>query len=526
MDRQIFWQKAEQSWEQSRTAALLQGLYRALSQSRFIHFLLGDDLAAQTAFFQKTLSFRILAGFGKIISSLLHLPGKLCYGSLSARILSYLAENSYFILIIASLYPLLDFCLRKSSALSILAGSWDELLILLGTGLIMVRFIVSKKAQTFFTPLDLPLLLFLGTGVFLYLFRSPEKDVAIDGFRATFEYVLWYFLAVNTAFSFNQKRLLIWSMVTAGFIASLYGIYQYIVAVPIPPNWVDQAEAGVRTRVFSFIGSPNVLGSYLVLLLPVAAALFQITKSRRARLFLAASTLAMLACLVFTFSRGAWLAFLASAAVFGVLQDRRFLILILAGAILLPAVSPSVGQRLQYTFSSKYIESSQRGGRFARWDQALDRLAAHPVTGVGLGRFGGATAARHNIPGTFYVDNYYLKLATETGLVGAAAFLWVILSVIRLLSGVIKASSADPVRRALACGITAGVVGVLIHNGVENIFEVPMMQTLFWILLGVAAHIPLAGTPSFSLSQKVPDTPAGRDAHLSPAPGGTGEKDA
>jgi uncharacterized membrane protein YuzA (DUF378 family) len=42
----------------------------------------------------------------------------------------------------------------------------------------------------------------------------------------------------------------------------------------------------------------------------------------------------------------------------------------------------------------------------------------------------------------------------------------------------------------LVCAVVAGLLGVLLHNGVENIFEVPMMTTYFWLLLGMTAALP------------------------------------
>ncbi|NPV29910.1 MAG: polymerase [Firmicutes bacterium] len=494
-------QKIARCWEESCFAACASACARSLGaawrSSRLSLFLLGPELAAQSRFFQETITYRILAGTGRALALLLRrggaLPARFGAGSITRRALGALTGQAHLVLILAGAYPLIDYILRNTPGLAGLAGLWDELLFALTAALILARLTLFRETPPLFTPLDLPLLLFLGTGVLLYLLRAPEPEIALDGFRATFQYCLWYFLATRLPLNRRQKEALLWSFVLVAGIIALHGIYQYIAGVPIPASWVDQAEAGVRTRVYSWIGSPNVLGSYLVLLIPVAAALWQTARKRRARLLLGGLLLAMLACLVFTFSRGAWLAFLAAALLYGTLQDRRLLALILAGAILLPAVSPGVANRLQYTFSSKYVESSQRGGRMARWEQALDRFLAHPATGVGLGRFGGATAARFQIPGTFYVDNYYLKLAVETGVLGLGAFLWLLLNAVRYLSGSIRESALDPVRRAYACGITAGLLGVLAHNCVENIFEVPMMQTLFWILLGLARHLPESG---------------------------------
>lgn len=478
------------TWEQSLCLAWGRSLAGVWRSSTLAGFLLGPGYHAHKNGFRQTAVYRAVAAPLEALTALLHTFGERIKGSVSARLLEGVAGQSYLVLVLVAAYPIIDYLLRSHPALAGSAGIWKELLFLLGLLPVLARLAVNRREKLNFTPLDIPLLVFFGTGVMLYLFRSPEPAVALDGFRVTFEYILWYFVAANLILNFRKQRIFALSLIVAAFPVALYGIYQYVTGAPMPASWVDQAEAGVRTRAFSIIGSPNILGCYLVLVIPIAAALLRSAGSRRLRYLLGAAILVMLACLVFTFSRGAWLAFLVAALLYGLLQDRRVLALILAGAILLPVVSPSVAGRLQYTFSSHYLESSARGGRLARWELAIDRLAKHPVTGVGLGRFGGATADRYRMPGTFYVDNYYLKLAVETGLTGLGVFLWVVLHSLRLLAGAIREVSSDPEKRALACGIAAGLVGVLVHNGVENIFEVPMMQTLFWAILGAVAQLP------------------------------------
>ena len=52
-------------------------------------------------------------------------------------------------------------------------------------------------------------------------------------------------------------------------VMAMHGVFQYIIGVEMPAGWVDQNEAGVRTRVFSILTSPNVFGSLLTLATPI-----------------------------------------------------------------------------------------------------------------------------------------------------------------------------------------------------------------------------------------------------------------
>ena len=54
-------------------------------------------------------------------------------------------------------------------------------------------------------------------------------------------------------------------------------------------------------------------------------------------------------------------------------------------------------------------------------------------------------------------------------------------------------TAATDVSKELATGILAGLCGIIVHNFVENIFEVPMMTSLFWTFTAVLMSIWLYG---------------------------------
>ena len=90
----------------------------------------------------------------------------------------------------------------------------------------------------------------------------------------------------------------------------------------------------------------------------------------------------------------------------------------------------------------------------------------------------------------FYVDNYYLKLMIEMGYTGLAAF---VLTVLGFLANACRAlyRTAQQKKQGLSrlyplcAGIFAGLCGVLVHCGFENIFEEPYMMAYFWSLAGL-----------------------------------------
>lgn len=405
-----------------------------------------------------------------------------------SRLLAAAAAKAWFLLFAIAAYPVVDFALRRGGDPGGLAGSWDELLLLAGFLLIAGRVLYSGRTSWRPSELGIPLLLYTTAFIFLALVRSPEPTVAIEGARVYLEYTFWFLVALNLPDKTRQVKAFVGFFITICTAIALYGIGQYIVGVPVPQNWIDQAEIGVRTRAFSVIGSPNVLGSLLALALPLAAAGVYTAGGRLPRLGYAAAGVIIGTCLLLTFSRGAWLAAFCGLALFA-LMSRPALLWFLAGAAFLaPAISPGIAGRLLYLFSSTYLASSQRSGRLARWQAALEKFSQYPLVGEGLGRFGGAVAARA-IPGSFYVDNFYLKTAAEAGLIGLGALLFLLVSGWR--AGYRAwLSLKNPAEQTLAAAILGGLTAVLIHNTVENIFETPLMTTLFWTFLGLLVALP------------------------------------
>jgi O-antigen ligase len=249
---------------------------------------------------------------------------------------------------------------------------------------------------------------------------------------------------------------------------------------------------GVRTRVFSILDSPNVMGSFMVMIAPICVGFTYKARNMLAKILLWGGAGIMCLACVFTFSRGAWLGMAVAVFIFSLYRDRRLLGLaaLCAG---IAVFIPEIANRITYLFTSDFAEASAAGGRTQRWTVGMDLLIKNkPWLGFGLGRFGGAVAMQNQvIEGLdyFYMDNYYLKTLVEMGYLGFAAYLLLIFSFLwngmRSIFRVHRGGGFD-----LEIGVFAGLCGVLAHCLFENIFEVPYMNAYFW---GLAAFLIWAG---------------------------------
>ena len=389
-----------------------------------------------------------------------------------------------------------DYFFRNVIKITLIASVWDEALIFTAILYLLCRRASSRLPRPCrVTPIDGYLLFFLAVGFFLMCFVSPYPAVAFSGYRAVAEYMLWFFLMIRLVENDGDFMTFYYTILLLALAMALHGVYQYIIAVPIPSGWVSQTEVGVRTRVFSIVGSPNILGSFFVLTTPMAAALAYYFKDLRLKIAAWCAVFLMCLSLLFTFSRGAWIGMAVAVLVFAIFIDRRLIGLMLAGAIGALMFVPSIANRITYLFTSDFVKASMTGGRMVRWDTARQLLMdSNPILGFGLGRFGGAVAMQNKILEEtdtfkyFYIDNYYLKTAVEMGYLGLICFLILLFGL--LLWSLRSVGRIKGDRTAfLGQAMLAGMCGVLVHCYFENIFEVPYMVSYFWSMSALIFYI-------------------------------------
>ncbi|MEW6756502.1 MAG: hypothetical protein AB1505_36850, partial [Candidatus Latescibacterota bacterium] len=204
--------------------------------------------------------------------------------------------------------------------------------------------------------------------------------------------VLLFLAVVGLVREPRHARPLLWCFLGAGYAVAFYGLLEFALGHnPLYAAGFDpQAEAYRRLvpdpwferRIVSTIGHPVVLGSYLVLVLPVSLSVaFQArTGVGKGSLLLATATVA--GALLLTFSRGAWLAAAAGLAVFLLLRGVRHLVLLpvaLAAAavpvLLFSRVSDTAAARLHDAYQSYVLNfaSTTRGAAYGYTAVIADR---------------------------------------------------------------------------------------------------------------------------------------------------------
>lgn len=388
-------------------------------------------------------------------------------------------EKIFFCLLLT--FPLVDYILRNWITFG--GGIWDKGVLVV---LLLFAFINKLATEREQSHLKGPFIAFILFGATLLVLSMPTFAISFEGFRSIYQFMVAFFIGYYLLNNEADLTFALRVVMGTGAIIALYGLAQPYLGVQMPAGWVDAGESQ-RFRAFSIVQSPNVLGSFMAFLIPIGASLVFAEKKRMWKLLWTVVTLVLLACLLATLSRGAWVAFAAAITFFVILIDRRALFAVIIAGLLVLFFVPEVTDRFTFLLSGTYMEKSSQDGRIARWGGALDQARSQPLYGRGLGHYGGAVAERNL--GVTYVDNYYAKTLAETGLVGLTVFIWLLFATLKKGYDQIR-KTTDPPRRWLMRGILAGLVAVIVHNAVENIFEVPFMTTYFWLFAGILLAVP------------------------------------
>jgi hypothetical protein len=386
--------------------------------------------------------------------------------------------------ILLGIYVFIDFLTRNIGGLAIVSSIWDELMFLAFLCIFIYKLIRYRKTGNYkSTPIDFPIIFFILISIFLVLINSPNLGIAIDGLRAVVQYMLWYFLVVQLIDTSKGVLKVYWVLTSVGTILGLHGIYQYLTRAEMLGNWVDSSET-IRTRAYSIVGSPNILGAIFVLFIPMGIALVTSDYNYLRKFIALCMTIIMMGSLFATMSRGAWIAAAFGIGIYILYKNKKLILplIIFAGIIFITV--PSISSRLTYMFSAEYKYKSSKGGRIYRWQEGIETWSeGNKAMGLGLGRYGGAVATNNDLS-PFYMDNYYLKTLAEMGLIGLGSFILLLICVIRWCTTAVL-EEQDTRKKDLMMGLFAGCLGILMQNAVENIFEVPMMVTYFWLCIGL-----------------------------------------
>ncbi|MCG6136608.1 MAG: IctB family putative bicarbonate transporter [Nostoc sp. LLA-1] len=363
----------------------------------------------------------------------------------------------------------------------------------------------STSAVPLFTPTHLLVLLYWGIAV-VSTALSPVKQAAFKDLVVLTLYLLLFALCARVLRSPRLRSWIITLYLHVALIVSVYGLRQWFFGATALATWVDPLSPLAKTtRVYSYLGNPNLLAGYLVPAVVLSLVAIFVWQSP----FKKALALTMLtvnaACLVLTFSRGGWI-----GLVVGVLTAIALLIywwsvqlppfwrtwslpIVLGGMIGLLVLAVIFVEPVRLRVLSIFADRSDSSNNFRLnvWDAVFEMIRDRPIIGIGPG---------HNSFNQIYplyqrprytalsAYSVFLEIAVETGLLGLACFLWLIVVTFNhAFVQMQRLRQARSVDGFWLIGAVAAVAGMLAHGTVDTIWFRPEVNSLWWLMIALIA---------------------------------------
>ncbi|MGH9486440.1 MAG: O-antigen ligase family protein [Terriglobales bacterium] len=303
-------------------------------------------------------------------------------------------------------------------------------------------------------PLLGPLLLWAATQVICSL-TAINRPVAISQLFEDLKLLAVFYIVVNLLRSPRWWRWGVDAVLAALALLSLPVLYQGLSRSQFTfwgfgsMKYATTAPGQFGWRLGGALGDPNFLAMVLVAGLPLAAMQALESRGRWWRRLWALGVLALtLGAMLFTYSRGAAVGVALLVVALLVAHPRRKWVLLatIAGIVLATAIAPkALWGRLSTLLENSFAAPSQQMTDYSFRDRRHEMLtgllmfADHPLVGVGPGNFERQYFKYSAMIGLTGQDtirdphSLYTQLLAETGLVGLAAFAWLLFAAFRLL---------------------------------------------------------------------------------------------
>lgn len=369
-------------------------------------------------------------------------------------------------------------------------------------GFLLVLFAVLRWQQGELRVVRLDwMLLLLFASFLLSTLLSPDVVPSLLSYRK-----LWLVGAFFVAFVFiadrqeAEKGIKLF-MISAVMVAG-YGIVQHFTGLDLAkqlvgkepnldPFWFGRQE-GFRTKGFHPSGityAHNLLFSLAI----ITAWMFSPTLSWKRRFVLGCGWAVMIFALLFSLTRGVWVAYVIVLVLLGVVRGGKVLAGVLGGVILLSGLLLSAGPGVRER-AWKAFDLKENLGRSQIWLANLDMVKDRPLFGWGYGnyrefrepyyqRYPEANHSGH-------AHNSFLQIWVESGLVGLTAFLAFFVVLLRTgwQAYRLLPPTAEPLR-SFALGAWLSIIGFLIGGLTQHNFGDAEVVIVMWAMAGFIAKV-------------------------------------
>ncbi|MEG1441783.1 MAG: O-antigen ligase family protein, partial [Oscillospiraceae bacterium] len=312
------------------------------------------------------------------------------------------------------------------------------------------------------------------------------KSLSIWGIY--FAVMIFYFVIINTLKTKKQVFDLLTVLAISGALVCLYGLAQYIFGWNTSQAWMDEEMfTDIKMRIYSTLGNPNVLGEYILLVLPVSVGLMWVNKKPLPKFIFACMSVVAFAAIILTFSRGCWIGLVITAAIFITFVAGKLWGLAL---IALPFVPMLLPESIINRFASiGDMKDSSTSYRVFIWIGTLAMMKDYWLSGIGMGSDAFSAVYpfySYNAIVAPHAHNLFLQILVESGAVGILAFLAILFVFYKkLMVGHKYGGGKGSPLSTMIVAIGAGVAGFLVQGMFDNCFYNYRVMMVFWTVLAI-----------------------------------------
>jgi putative inorganic carbon (hco3(-)) transporter len=216
-------------------------------------------------------------------------------------------------------------------------------------------------------------------------------------------------------------------------------------------------------------------------------------------------------CLMYSLSRGGYVAMLAGWLFLGLAKKRWMLVALIAFVFTWTALVPNaVRERVTMTYDSGGLDHSSET-RITLWEDAMQVFDSNIVLGSGFNTY----AYMHRVGNYEDTHNFFLKVLVETGIFGLALFVWLLAKT--FWAGLAFSRRAkDPFYASLGLGLAGWLVAAFVANMFGDRWNYLQVCGYMWVIAGMVAHamkVEQAEQPESDVADNV-ETPLPDDAVL------------
>jgi O-antigen ligase len=189
-----------------------------------------------------------------------------------------------------------------------------------------------------------------------------------------------------------------------------------------------------------------------------------------------------LLAMMYTFSRGAYLAVLFSIFVLGLLKDRKLLLVLGIFLLIWQSVVPTpVRERVSMTENSNGQLEASAQSRVDLWENAEKAILQSPIVGTGFATF----QMGEHVDSLKDTHNWYVKVLVETGIIGLI-MVFFLLQQLFVLSYRLFRRGSDPLYQGLGLGLLLASCACVVANFFGDRWTYLEITGLLWVLVGAA----------------------------------------